>query len=78
MNKTANKISGILAVLVAATALGASAQTTETAPAQAAVPPVSQPAVTPPVADPAVPGNAAAPAVDPAAPAVAAADTGAA
>ena len=78
MKNTAYKISGILAVLVAATALGASAQTTETAPAQAAVPPVSQPAVTPPVADPAVPGNAAAPAVDPAAPAVAAADTGAA
>ena len=79
MKNTAYKVSGILAVLVAATALGASAQTTETAPAQSTVPPVSQPAVTPPVADPAVPGNAAAPGVDPAAPAVAAAaDTGAA
>lgn len=61
-NAIAYKVSGILAAVVAAAALGASAQTTEMAPTQPTVPPATAPATTPTV-DPAAPAPAAAPAV---------------
>ncbi len=63
----AYKVSGILAAVVAAAALGmssgASAQTTETAPVQPTVPPVTAPATTPAV-DPVAPVAAPAVAAD--------------
>lgn len=56
-NAIAYKVSGILAAVVAAAALGASAQTTEMAPTQPTVPPATAPATTPTV-DPAAPAPA--------------------